>query len=390
MAKNDRLTVMAYNFMETGEDETTIEIYDTIANKNTTDWWTGKETTYVTPTDFQEKINAVTTKNIVIRMNSAGGEVTAANVIAVAIQEAKEAGKHVVCKIVGACASAAVQIATVCDEVIIHASALMMIHNPMAWLGGYYDVKELKKVDGMLTAVKNGILNYYTEKTGMTKQKLSNLMDEEKYMDGKEAVELGFADSLMFEEDSEEEVIDRVQTIVNCNDFLHVPDKYMVTYNAINKIKNPTPKKEGEPVMEIKTINDLMAQYPALVDQIKTDAVAEAREAAVNEGVQQERERMQAIDAMAGKVSDELLMKAKYETFDTAEKVAMEAITTGAFNTGANVLAGMAQEGAANNAVAGTVNTMEPGGADTKAQAVNHATDVAKAYFESIGKGGNK
>ena len=72
------------------------------------------------------------------------------------------------------------------------------------------------------------------------------------------------------------------------------------------------------------------------------------------------------------------------------EKVAMEAITTGAFNTGANVLAGMAQEGAANNAVAGTVNTMEPGGADTKAQAVNHATDVAKAYFESIGKGGNK
>ena len=389
MAKSDAVTTLAYNFLDPVDDNTDIEIFDTIAGKQSTNFWTGEKGTEVTPTDFQEKLNGVTTNNITIRMNSAGGEVSAANVIAVAIQEARNKGKHIVCKILGVCASAAVQIAIACDEIIIHQSALMMIHNPLAGLYGYYDVVELKKVDNMLTAVKNGILSYYVDKTGMSKQKLSNLMDEEKYMDGKEAVELGFADSLMFEDESKvEDVMNMIQNVVNCNDFLRVPEKYQCT--VANTI--PSPNKEGETEMEIKTVNELKAKYPDLVNEIIVGAVAEAKDEAVNEGKEQERARLQAIDEMAGKVSDELLMKAKYETFDSAEKVAMEAIKTGAFNAGTNnVLAGMAAEGAQNNAVpGGVVDVADPNPVDKKKQEVEFAQNVAADYFKTTGRGGTK
>lgn len=375
-------TKIAYNFLPENDDNTTIEIFDTIANKKSYDWWDDKEGSEVTPSDFQEKLNAVTTNNITIRMNSGGGEVTAANVIAVAIQEARAAGKHIVCKIVGMCASAAVQIAISCDEVIIHESALMMIHNPMTLLYGFYNIKDLKPAENMLNAVKDGILNYYTSKTGMSRQKLSNLMDEETYMDGKKAVELGFADSLMFDEDKEDEVIDRIQTVVNCYDFIRVPERY----TAVN-ISNKNTK--GEEEMDIKTVADLNTNFPELVNQIKAEAIAEARDSVIKEGAEQERERIKAIDEMAGKVSDDLLNKAKYETFDTAEKVAMEAIKTGAFNN-ATVLAGMAQESASANAVSGVANAGvgEPTKKNEKESATAHAANVAENYFKSIGKGG--
>lgn len=376
---------IAYNFLQSDDsDNTTIEIYDVISNKKSYDWWNDSEGTEVTPSDFQEKLNAVTTKNITIRMNSGGGEVSAANVIAVAIQEARNNGKHIVCKIVGMCASAAVQIAISCDEVIVHESALMMIHNPKAGLCGYFDSQALKPIDNMLTAVKDGILNYYTKKTGMGRQKLSNLMDEEYYMDGKKAVELGFADSLMFEEEEEEEVINRIQSVVNCCDFHHVPEKYRG--EVVNIIK-PT---KGDNKMEIKNVADLTTNFPELVNQIKADAVAEAKNAAVEEGVQQERARLQAIDEMAGKVSDELLNKAKYETFDSAEKVAVEAIKTGAFNN-ATVLNAMANESQTANEVPADVNdgNVVDDGKDKK-EATAHAQSVAENHFKKMGKGGNK
>lgn len=383
------ITKIAYNFLPGENDNTTVEIYDAIANKKSHNL-DGTEGTEMTPSDFQEKLNTVGTKNITIRMNSGGGEVSAANVMAVAIQEARQKGKHIVCKIIGMCASAAVQIAMSCDEVIAHESALMMIHNPKSFLFGYYEAKDLKSTENMLSAVKDGILNYYTKKTGMTKDELSGLMDEEFYMDGKKAVEMGFADKLMFAEDNEDEVINRIQSVVNCYDFDHVPDRYRGVVE--DNISNTNTKGEGN--MEIKTIADLTTNFPELVNQVKADAVAEARNSAIEEGikqgVQQERSRLQAIDEMAGKVSNELLNKAKYETFDTAEKVAVEAIKTGAFNN-ATVLAGMAQESAAANQVAGTVNAGngEPA-EDPKKNATAHAASVAENYFKSIGKGGKK
>lgn len=381
-------TIFAYNFTDIGNDETEIAIYDKIASKKSKDYWTDEEGTEVTPTDFKEQLNNCKSKNITIRMNSGGGEVTAANVIAVAIQEARNAGKNIVCKIDGMCASAAVQIAMACEKVIIHKSALMMIHNPMAFLFGYYDVNEMGKAENLLKATKDSIINYYTEKTKMTKQKISNMMDDETYMTGEKAVEYGFADALMFDDETDDEgVMNNISQIYAINQALNIPTQYM---SAINNIS--LNQKGGTQPMEIKTVDELKAKFPDLTNELVNSAIEDhiaknpVNQTNVEEAVTAERNRIKAIDEMAGKVDNDLLAKAKYETLVTAENVAMEAIKTGAFVQN-KVLDAMQTETKQANNVAGVEPPAGAGTVDEKKIATDKASKVAENYFKSIGKG---
>jgi len=50
----------------------------------------------------------------------------------------------------------------------------------------------------MLESVKESIINAYEIKSGMSRAKLSHLMDAETWMDANKAVELGFADEVLF------------------------------------------------------------------------------------------------------------------------------------------------------------------------------------------------
>lgn len=381
MNSTNPLKRIAYNFKQIDDSETEIEIYDVIAEKKSYDWWTGVEGTEVTPSSFKKELNAVQTPNVTIRMNSGGGEVFSANVIAVAIEEAVKAGKHIACKIDGVCASAAVQIATACSEVIIHKSALMMIHNPMSGLCGYYDSSELSKAINMLTATKDSIINAYVEKTGLSKQKLSNMMDAETWMDGNEAVEKGFADKLMFDNVDDSVVFNRISEVC-VNQAFNLPAEYRT---AINKVQSK--QEKGVPNdMEIKTLQDMKSAFPTLCDEFRNEVKNEIGEEMRNQGIESERQRMQAIDAMQGKVQPELLNKAKYETFDTAEKVAMDAITQNAFIQ-SGVIDAMKKETAPANNVAGQANTGEvKPPVDEKKKERDTASNIAEKYLQSLGK----
>ena len=70
-----------------------------------------------------------------------------------------------------------------------------MIHNPMTVAMG--DTAEMQKAIEMLGSVKDSIINAYEIKTGLSRAKLSHLMDAETWMDANKAVELGFADEIM-------------------------------------------------------------------------------------------------------------------------------------------------------------------------------------------------
>lgn len=381
MNSPDPLTRIAYNFTQINDDETEIEIYDVIRNKKSYDWWTDTEGTEVTPADFKEKLDAVTTKNVTLRMNSSGGEVNAANVIAVAIQEYIAKGKKITCKIDGVCASAAVQIAISCSEVIMHKSALMMIHNPMSVLYGYYDSIELNKTINMLDATKNSIINYYADKTGLSKQKLSNMMDAETWMDGNEAVEKGFADRLMFDDATkEDDVLNRIRNAC-VNSALNLPEGYRT---AINKITEPEGKK-GESEMEIKTVQDLKTQYPELVNELRNEITNDIGDGLRKEGAESERARLKAIDEMQGKVKDEVLNKAKYETFATAENVAMEAIKTNAFVQN-GVINALKAETKPADGVKGVVTPEGNEPIDEKKQTTATASEMALNYLKKMGK----
>lgn len=77
-----------------------------------------------------------------------------------------------------------------------------MIHNPMTIAMG--DAAEMQKAIEMLEGVKDSIINAYELKTGMSRAKISHLMDSETWMDAYKAVELGFADDILFR-DAEKE-----------------------------------------------------------------------------------------------------------------------------------------------------------------------------------------
>ena len=71
----------------------------------------------------------------------------------------------------------------------------MMIHNPMTIAFG--DSGEMQKAIDMLAGVKDSIINAYELKTGLSRTRLSHLMDAETWMDANKAIELGFADEII-------------------------------------------------------------------------------------------------------------------------------------------------------------------------------------------------
>ncbi len=136
--------------------------------------------------------------NITVWINSPGGDCVAAAQIYNMLMDYKG---DVTVKIDGIAASAASVIAMAGTKVLMSPTALMMIHNPLTVAIG--DSEEMQKAIDMLSEVKESIINAYEIKTGLSRAKLSHLMDAETWMNANKAVELGFADGLLFKADGE-------------------------------------------------------------------------------------------------------------------------------------------------------------------------------------------
>ena len=98
-------------------------------------------------------------------------------------------------KIDGIAASAASVIAMAGTKVLVSPVSMLMIHNPMTAAMG--DTTEMQKAIAMLDEVKESIINAYEIKTGMSRAKLSHLMDAETWMDAHTAIDMGFADEIL-------------------------------------------------------------------------------------------------------------------------------------------------------------------------------------------------
>lgn len=114
---------------------------------------------------------------------------------------------NVTVKIDGIAASAASVIAMAGTRVLMSPVSMLMIHNPMTVAMG--DAAEMEKAIEMLASVKESIINAYELKSGLSRAKISHLMDDETWMDANKAIELGFADDMLsrptFTPDEEEE-----------------------------------------------------------------------------------------------------------------------------------------------------------------------------------------
>ena len=186
-----------------GEDpdlaERTLFLNGTIASES----WFDDD---VTPALFKSDLDSGKGP-ITVWINSPGGDVWAAAQI---YNMLLSYGEKVTVKIDGLAASAASVIAMAGDEVLVSPVSMLMIHNPSTMAMG--DKDDLTQAISMLDSVKDSILNAYVKKTGLSKNKLSKLMDDETWMDANKAVELHFADRVMerpdlYHEDEQEKKV---------------------------------------------------------------------------------------------------------------------------------------------------------------------------------------
>ena len=145
----------------------------------------------VTPQLFKDELMSGS-GNITVWINSPGGDCVAAAQIYNMLMDYKG---DVTVKIDGIAAGA---------KVLVSPVSMLMIHNPMTAAFGNSD--EMQKAIEMLSSVKDSIINAYEIKTGLSRAKLSHLMDAETWMDANKAVELGFADEIMQRNSESEEV----------------------------------------------------------------------------------------------------------------------------------------------------------------------------------------
>ena len=145
----------------------------------------------VTPQLFKDELMSGT-GDITVWINSPGGDCVAAAQI---YNMLVDYPGSVTVKIDGIAASAASVIAMAGTRVLMSPVSMLMIHNPMTVAFG--DSGEMQKAIEMLGSVKDSIINAYEIKTGLSRAKLSHLMDAETWMDANKAVELGFADEIM-------------------------------------------------------------------------------------------------------------------------------------------------------------------------------------------------
>ena len=151
-------------------------------------WW-GDE---VTPQMFRSELHAAE-GDIDLWINSPGGDCYAAAQIYNMLMEYKG---YVAVKIDGIAASAASVVAMAGSTVEISPLGLMMLHNPMTVSIG--DTHEMERTITFLAEIKESIINAYELRTGLSRVKISRLMDAETWMNAKKAVELGFADSVLY------------------------------------------------------------------------------------------------------------------------------------------------------------------------------------------------
>lgn len=97
------------------------------------------------------------------------------------------------------------------------------------------NTSEMEKAISMLSEIKESIINAYQTKSGLSRKKIADMMSVETWINSKKAVELEFADKILFEEqedESESFVFSRMAVTNKVLEKLKPKEKPQKTINA--------------------------------------------------------------------------------------------------------------------------------------------------------------
>ena len=207
------------------------------------DTWWGDE---VTPEQFRQELESHP-GDIEVWINSPGGDVFAAAQIYNMLMEHKGRIKVMIDSLA---ASAASVIAMAGTDVFISPAGMIMIHNPATIAFG--DHNEMQKAIDILNEVRESIINAYQIKTGMSRQKLARLMEDETWMNARKAVELGFADKIAYM-DGEKDSAPAAADYSTRNYVASVTNKLTAAYHVD---PDPDPEQDTDNSVDVKAYYD--------------------------------------------------------------------------------------------------------------------------------------
>lgn len=156
------------------------EIYDFFGIKN------------VSPGKVRKALEDAEGKDVVLEVNSPGGDVNAGSEIYYVINEYTGKTRADITGFAGSAATFAIMSS---DKIRMTPSALFMIHDTS--ISAFGNADDLRKHAGLLETADNGIADAYVEKTGLDKDFILELMHEETWMNAADALDYGFVDEVI-------------------------------------------------------------------------------------------------------------------------------------------------------------------------------------------------
>lgn len=284
------------------KDEAEIMIYSEIVS-----WKWRADDPEVTASDFDKLLKeakASGAKKLRLRVNSPGGHVDQA--VAMKSMLNTSGFEEIIVDIEGLCASAATFFVCVHNaHVRIAQGSEFMIHNPSVWCRG--DAVAFRKTAERMEKMENDQHQMYAARTGQTVDKIKEWMDAETWFSAKETVEYGFADEILdaapIAACASEEAITIMRQMYNM-----IPERIGPNVsNTVSPVANDTAAENNNPTNEEEqsmNINEITAE------QLRTEN-PDLFEAIRKQGITEERERMQQIDALTDEGFEQLAQDAK-------------------------------------------------------------------------------
>lgn len=165
-------------------DNNVITIYDQIGE--------GFFSEGVTPKRVAAALRAIDSDEVVVSINSPGGDFFDGVAIYNLLREDE---RKVKVQVVGLAASAASVIAMAADELEIAASGFLMIHN--AWAVSVGNRNDFEEAAQTLAAFDSAMADVYAARSGISRNEIAAMMDAETWLGGRDAIDRGFADALL-------------------------------------------------------------------------------------------------------------------------------------------------------------------------------------------------
>lgn len=139
-------------------------------------------------------------EDLVLEINSVGGSVFAGFEIYTLLRSAE---CPTVAEVQSLAASAASTVMSGCSRVLVSPVAQIMLHQPAMFTDG--NIEEHDRSLRMLESIQRSIVNGYVTRCGdkCTRRQLENMVNRETWLSAQEAVDIGLADGILGQEDTD-------------------------------------------------------------------------------------------------------------------------------------------------------------------------------------------